>query len=426
MNIFIATYGSRGDVQPYVALGKGLQDAGHHITLATSERFRTFVRVHGLQYGYMNDDLLAILDTSQGRDLIENTTNVFQVVKQTFSMMKQVGPMQDSLLQESWVAAKESKPDLLIFHQKAYGAPHFAEKLGVPVVMALLIPMIVPTAEHPNIGFPDLKLGKWFNRMTYHFVNKLIGVSANKYVKAWRAANGLPLQKRFDLLNSTNGEPIPVIHGISKYVVPQPSDWPKTATMTGYWFLNRTDDWTPTPELEAFLDVGSPPVYVGFGSMAGRNPERLANIVIKALQEANVRGILATGWGGLKANILPETILQINQVPHEWLFPRMAAVIHHGGAGTTAAALRAGKPSIIVPFFGDQPFWGRRMHELGLSCKPIPQKKLTVEKLVIAIKNVLSNPNIVKKAKDLGEKTRQEDGIGNTVAIIEGIMKNGI
>ena len=424
MNIFIATYGSRGDVQPYVALGKGLQNAGHKVTLATSERFCNFVKAHGLHYGYMNDDLLAILDTDQGRDLVENTNNLFEVIKQTFSMMKQVGPMQQALLQESWEAAKQSNPDLIIFHPKAYGGPQFAEKLGIPVTMALLIPMMVPTTEHPNLGFPELKLGAWYNRMTYQFVNKLTGVSANKHVKAWRAANGLPPQKRFDILHTTDGGVIPVLHGFSQHVIPPPSDWPKTARTTGYWFLNQANDWIPPPELEVFLEAGPPPVYVGFGSMAGRDPERLANIVIEALQRAGVRGIIVTGWGGLKAVALPETVLQIDQAPHAWLFPRMAAIVHHGGAGTTAAGLRAGKPSVVVPFFGDQPFWGQRIHSLGVGSNPIPQKKLTAEKLAAAIKDVISNPTIRQKAEDLGAKVRHEDGIGNAVALIEGIMKS--
>ena len=424
MNIFIATYGSRGDVQPYVALGKGLQNAGHEVTLATSERFCNFVKAHGLHYGYMNDDLLAILNTDQGRDLVENTNNLFEVIKQTFSMMKQVGPMQQALLQESWEAAKQSKPDLIIFHPKAYGGPQFAEKLGIPVIMALLIPMMVPTSEHPNLGFPDLKLGSCYNRMTYQVVNKLTGASANKYVKAWRAANGLPPQKRFDILHTTVGGVIPVLHGFSQHVVPQPSDWPKTARTTGYWFLNQASDWIPPPELEGFLEAGPPPVYIGFGSMAGRDPERLASIVIEALQKAGVRGIIVTGWGGLKAIALPETVLQIDQAPHAWLFPRMAAIVHHGGAGTTAAGLRAGKPSVVVPFFGDQPFWGQRIHSLGVGSNPIPQKKLTAEKLAAAIKEVISNPNIRQKAEALGAKVRHEDGIGNAVALIEGIMKS--
>jgi sterol 3beta-glucosyltransferase len=422
MNIFIATYGSRGDVQPYVALGKGLKEAGHCVTLATSERFRGFVGEYGLQYGYMNDDMLAILDTDQGREMLENTNNLFDVLGRTLRMKKQIAPIQQSLLQESWNAAKESEPDLIIFHPKAYGGPHFAEKLGVPVIMALPVPMMVPTSEHPNMGFPDLRLGRGYNLMTYGMVNRLMGLSAGKHVKAWRAAHNLPLQKRFDILHTTDGKAIPVLHAFSRHVVPPPSDWPRTATVTGYWFLNQTDGWQPTPELEAFLKAGPPPVYVGFGSMAGRNPRRLANIVINALRVSGMRGIIATGWGGLQTERLPPTLQQIDQAPHAWLFPRMAAVVHHGGAGTTAAALQAGRPSVIVPFFGDQPFWGQRVHMLGGGSRPIAQKKLTVEKLAAAIKNMVSDPLVQKKAENLGEKIRHENGIRNAVEIIEKIM----
>ncbi|MCG8553454.1 MAG: glycosyltransferase, partial [Desulfobacterales bacterium] len=364
------------------------------------------------------------LDTDQGREMLENTNNLFNVIRRILSMKKQVGPMQQSLLQEGWNAAKASKPDLIIFHPKAYGGPHFAEKLGVPVIMALPMPMMVPTAAHPNMGFPDLRLGRRYNLMTYNMVNKLMGVSAGKHVKAWRGAHDLPPQKRFDILHTTEGKAIPVLHAFSRHVAPPPSDWPRTAAVTGYWFLNQSDGWKPTPELEAFLEAGQPPVYVGFGSMAGRNPRRLANIVINALRESGARGIIATGWGGLQAERLPQTILQINQAPHAWLFPRMAAVVHHGGAGTTAAALQAGKPSVIVPFFGDQPFWGRRIHMLGAGCQPIAQKRLTAEKLAAAIKHVLSNPVLQANAETLGEKIRCENGIGNAVEIIEKFMKD--
>lgn len=422
MNILIITYGTRGDVQPYVALGKGLQDAGHRVTLATSERFRDFIGEHGLRYGYMNDDLLGILDTDQGRDMLENTNNLFQVLKRTIRMMKYVGPMQESLLRDGWNAARESRPDLIIFHPKAYGGPLYAEKLGVPVILALLIPILVPTAERPNMGFPDLKLGGWYNRMTYHLINRLIALSAGKHIKAWRATKGLPPQRKFSILRTVDGGDIPILHGISRHVVPQPSDWPETAKTTGYWFLNETGDWSPSPELEAFLQAGSPPVYVGFGSMAGRDPARLTNIVIEALQKAGVRGLIATGWGGLKVNKLPGTILQIDQAPHEWLFPRMAAIVHHGGAGTTAASLRAGKPSIIVPFFGDQPFWGQCVYTLGVGSKPIPQKKLAAETLAAAIRGILSHPAIRKRSEILGEQIRNENGVGTAVSAIEEIM----
>lgn len=423
MKILILTYGSRGDVQPFIAFGKGLVERGHQVVLATSERFRYFVEENGLIYGYMNDEMLAILDTDRGKDLLENTANFFQAIKKTLSMMQQVGPLQKALLRESWEVAQKEKPGLIVFHPKAYAAPHIAEKLGIPVVLALPVPLMVPTSERPNIGFPNLRLGGWYNRQTYHMVNRLMGFSAKKHLKEFRANCGLPPQKKFDLLRTNDGTEIPVLHAHSKHVIPEPTDWPDKAITSGFWFLENNKEWLPPQELQDFLQTGSPPVYIGFGSMSGKNPERLANIVIESLTKANLRGVLATGWGGLKARELPRDILQIEHAPHDWLFPQMAAVVHHGGAGTTAAGLRAGKPSIVVPFFGDQPFWGKRIHELGVGPKPIPHKRLTSEALTAALTEATSNKEMMRAAEELGEKIREENGVSCAVSFIEEILQ---
>jgi sterol 3beta-glucosyltransferase len=172
--------------------------------------------------------------------------------------------------------------------------------------------------------------------------------------------------------------------------------------------------------LQAFLEAGDPPVYVGFGSMVNRNPQRLAMLVVAALQQAKVRGIVATGWGGLQADKLPDTIFKLEQAPHDWLFPRMAAVVHHGGAGTTAAGLRAGKPTLICPFMGDQPFWGSRVQALGVGPAAIPQKKLSAASLAEALRTVTSDGAMGEKARQLGEQIRQEDGVANAIALLEG------
>jgi sterol 3beta-glucosyltransferase len=213
------------------------------------------------------------------------------------------------------------------------------------------------------------------------------------------------------------------LHGYSEFVSPRPGDWPDTAHITGYWFLDQNDGWQPSVALVDFLKAGEAPVYVGFGSMAGRNPQRMANLVVEALQKAKTRGIIATGWGGLDAGNLPETIFKIDNVPHDWLFPQVSAVVHHGGAGTTAAGLRAGRPSIICPFLVDQPYWGERVYALGAGNKPIPQKKLTAEKLAEAIREVTTSQLIRQNAETVGEKIRQEDGITNAITILESITQ---
>jgi sterol 3beta-glucosyltransferase len=188
--------------------------------------------------------------------------------------------------------------------------------------------------------------------------------------------------------------------------------------VTGYWFLDRKTDWQPPAELVRFLEAGTPPVYVGFGSMSGTKAQERAKIVLEALDQTGQRGLLASGWGGLQAADLPDSVFMLEQVPHDWLFPQVSAVVHHGGAGTTAAGLRAGKPTLIVPFIADQPFWGKVVDEAGLGPQPIPQKKLTATTLSAAIRQMVSEDDMRRRAEAVGEKIRAEDGIGSAVQLI--------
>lgn len=422
MNILIISYGSRGDVQPYIALAKGLQQEGHQVILATSTRFRDFVESHGIDYGEMSDDLLSIIDTDQGKEMLENTTNLFDVAKQNLKLSKQLKPLQKAQFTETWGLAKSITPDLIVYHPKAGAAPHIAEKLGIPCVLGTPIPMFVPTSERPFMVLPEWKLGGWYNRLSYKIIASLTKLALGGYVRDFRREIGLAPLNKFDLLKTGDGKEITVLHAYSEAVLSRPKDWPDSAYVTGYWFLDDQENWTPPPDLEAFLDAGEPPVYIGFGSMAGRNPEQLAKLVIEALEIAGVRGIIATGWGGLSAEDLPDTIFKIDKAPHDWLFPRMSAVVHHGGAGTTGAGLRAGKPSIIVPFFGDQPFWARVVYDLGAGPKPVPKKKLTAQKLAAAISEAVSSPSIQQIAKEIAENIRVEQGVQSAVSVIEKIM----
>ncbi|WP_138421947.1 glycosyltransferase [Maritimibacter alexandrii] len=417
MRILILTYGSRGDVQPFVALGRALVARGHEVTLGTARRFETFVREAGLGFAPMSDAMLNLLDTEAGRDMMESTQGVLQSLKWTVMLTRTVGPAQAELIGDSWAAAEAVDPDLIVFHPKTYAGPHIAEKRGIPAVLAMLVPMMVPTGERPNVGFPDTGW-QWWNRFSYRFVNRTMAFSAGRHVREMRAERGLPKQRRFDLLRDSLGRMLPVLNAVSPSVLPAPRDWPDEAVMTGYWFTDQ-GDWTPPDDLAAFLEAGPPPVYVGFGSMAGRSPGRLAKAVIEALTRTGMRGIIATGWGGLKPADLPDTIHKIEGAPHDWLFPRMAAIVHHGGAGTTAAAIRAGKPQVVVPFFGDQPFWGKIMAQHGVAPDPIAQKSLTADNLAEALRRVTGDPAMAQAAEALGAAVRQEDGLKRAVEVIE-------
>jgi UDP:flavonoid glycosyltransferase YjiC (YdhE family) len=221
--------------------------------------------------------------------------------------------------------------------------------------------------------------------------------------------------------NSTHN--MPVLYGFSPSVIPAPSDWNGNTYITGYWFLEESGDWQAPTALQHFLQSGSQPVYIGFGSMSSRDPEKTADLVIQALERTGQRAVLQSGWGGLQRANVPDSIFMIDAIPHSWLFPRMSAVIHHGGASTTAAGLQAGVPSVIIPFFGDQPFWGQRIADLGVGPKSIPRKKLNADRLAFAIDQAVNNNGIRQRAENLGKQIRTENGIKSAVDIFNRLEK---
>ena len=242
-----------------------------------------------------------------------------------------------------------------------------------------------------------------------------MGLSSGMYTKATnnfraKVLGMSPLPRFPDLFVRSDGSPVSILYPYSPNALPVPQDFPPQAHVTGCWFLDRSPDWKPDPILANFLESGDPPVYVGFGSMGGKNGQKRAEIVYDALKETRQRGLVASGWGGLKASGLPDDVFMTDAVPHDWLFPQVA-VVHHGGAGTTAAGLRAGKPSIICPFLGDQPFWGGLVQQLGVGPKPIPQKRLSADSLAEAIRAAVQDVAMQNRADALGWKSRAEDGV---------------
>ncbi len=409
--VLIITIGSRGDIQPFIALGKGLQSAGYDVALQTAEAYKPFVQAHGLNYLYMNNEFMNLTESKAGQAATEGGSK--------FSLMKQVMPVLRQMLEDEWRAAQDFKPDAIVYHPKSLGGYHIAEKLNIPLFLSLALPLYTPTSAYPTPVMAGLPLGGAFNRLSY----KLMGLATAPYagvINDFRVYTlGLQKRGRFasDLVKP-NGKPVPVLYAYSPHVLPVPPDYPPHVHVTGYWFLDRAHDWHPPADLARFLEAGAPPVYVGFGSMSGTKAQERARVVLEALQRTGQRGVLASGWGGMKADDLPEDVFMLDHAPHDWLFPRMSAVVHHGGAGTTAAGLRAGKPTVIVPFIADQPFWGRVVHELGVGTAPIPQKNLTVEALTTALNRVVQDADMRRRAELLGEKLRAEDGIGCAVDII--------
>ncbi|PAP75271.1 glycosyltransferase [Rubrivirga marina] len=409
MRVFVTTAGSRGDVQPYVALAAGLRDAGHDVTLSTAGRFEPLAEAHGVPFAPTTNALLHLMDEPAIRQGLETMTGLGPMLRQMPRLVRLSGAVQAELVDDSWEAIGDAAPDVIVSNQKAYWGPSFAAHLGARSIFAVLQPVYVPTGTAPLAGAPALPLGAAYNRLTYRAVALGLRASARRYLAGWRKRTGAGPPPR---------AAVPTVHGMSRHVVPEPPDWPDWAAMSGYWFVEEPS-WAPPPDLQAFLDAGEPPVYVGFGSLAGRDPERATRLVVEALRAAGVRGLLATGWGGLAPTDLGDDLFMIEQAPHDALFPLCAAVVHHGGAGTTAAGLRAGRPTVICPFFGDQPFWGRRVHTLGAGPAPVKQTDLTPVTLAAMITEATTSASVRQRAEAFGEAIRAEDGVANAVAFIE-------
>ena len=410
MNILITTFGTRGDIQPFVALGQGLKAAGHTVALCTSEGYRSFVEEHGLNYLFMDDELLRLSQAALGE--ISSPGGMIGV-------FKRMAPAIRRGMDDEWQAARTFQPELIVYHPKCLGSFHVAEKLGIPALMSLPLPFYTPTRAYPVPFMAGIRLGGGFNRLSYRLMNLSSGMYGGA-VNDFRAkALGLPPVGRFaDLLVRSDGRPVPILYPYSPHVLPVPHDYPPHVHVTGYWFLDHALDWQPDPALAHFLEAGPPPVYVGFGSMSGAGAQKRATIVLEALQKTRQRGLLVSGWGGLKAADLPPDVCMVAHVPHDWLFPQVAAVVHHGGAGTTAAGLRAGKPTLICPFMADQPFWGGLVEHLGVGPAPIGQRHLTADRLAAAITTAVHNETMQQRAAELGQKIRAEDGVARAAEII--------
>jgi len=299
------------------------------------------------------------------------------------------------------------------------GVP-IAQKREIPAFPAYLQPM-TPTREFPALSFPavpnwlapvrpsyDLLSAEFLDWMRWQFYRSM--------GKVTHQLLGTPMSSPIRQLQEHQ---TPIFYGYSASFVPRPADWPDYCHITGYWFLDTPFDWQPPADLQAFLQAGIPPVYIGFGSMGSGDAHHLTQLVVRALALSGQRGILLTGWGALKQEQLPEFVFAIDEVPHDWLFPLTAVVVHHGGAGTTGAGLRAGLPTIIVPFISDQPFWGEQVYQRGVGPRPIRQKQLSAEALAEAITTAINDQGMRERAAALGEKIRAENGIGNAVRLIQ-------
>lgn len=420
MRIAILASGSRGDVQPYVALGKGLHDAGHDVKLISAQNYAPLAASAGLTFHPTRGDVQAVAESAEMRALIEKGDFIQITRFQAQALKKMAVPLaQDAL------AGCDGTEMLVTGLGGIFSGVAIAEKLKLKLVQAYYAPM-TPTKEFQSVLLPAVgpKLPPMLAKPSHHITQQMLWQGVREADTIGRKeVFGLPPAPLTGPFNNPRLKQGTVLYGFSPSVIARPSDWESRIHITGYWFLNEERDWSPPAGLMEFLDAGAKPIYIGFGSMGNRKPEEVTNIVLQALAQTKQRAIVASGWGGLSRQQLPEDVFMVDAIPHAWLFPRMAAVVHHGGAGTTAAGLRAGVPSILVPFFGDQPFWGSRVAALGVGPQPIPRQKLTAERLANAIQIAVSDATMQQRAAELGAKIQAEDGVARAVEIIN---QNGV
>ncbi len=416
MKIVITAAGSRGDVQPCVALGLGLKEAGHEVTLASWEPYRSMAERRGLTFypvaGPDPDRLVEAL-VAAGRNPLKYARRFRPLLR----------PHVGQGLRDCLAACADAAA--VLYTPLGFAGFMAAEHLGLPSVGGVLTPLFVRDGGFPSavLGRPLSLPGDLYNRLSHPATEQLYWRIVEPLVAQARREAGLaPMSRLRGPLGEIHRQRRPFLLGWSPHVLPTDGRREGWMHATGYWFLDREEGWRPPEKLRRFIEAGEPPVALGLGSMGltrASEAGRIVSLTAKALRRAGLRGILVSDHGGTDAG-LPENVVRISGgVPYDWLFPRVSVAVHHGGAGTTAEALRAGTPSVVVPLVPDQEFWGWRVHALGAGPAPIPHEKLTIEKLSSAILQAATDPGIHRRCKLLSSKVATEDGVARAVEVFE-------
>ena len=332
--------------------------------------------------------------------------------------------MMGRLLDDMWTVAQSVRPELIVYHIKATPACDIAEALGCVALPSFQIPAFVATGAFPSPLLPFGNLGRVGNRLSHQALLGLMTLVTGRPLRRWRRDRlGLSARTRHDPFAGYHprGEALPRLHGYSRHLVPETESWPARERVTGGWFLEPAADWRPPEALESFLEAGPPPVYVGFGSMPSDDSGQLTASVRAALALTGQRGVLASGWGGLADAADDARVHHLEAAPHDWLFARCAAVVHHGGAGTTHQALLSGRPQVVCPLFADQPFWGARIAALGAGPAPLPLGKLTAEALARALEAAQA-PAVADRVSRIGAAMALEPGVSGAAALIDDLV----
>ena len=408
MNITILTYGSRGDVQPFLPLSLGLLKRGHFVKLAAPGRFKDLVEGYGISFFPLAGD-----PEELSRRLNDAGYDFVKLLRELFKHSTQIGAEVARQTEEACASA-----DLIIHtFTHAVGAHTLAREMNIPDIHIQTFPMFTPTGDYPNIALPNLKL-RFLNRLT-HIVSRRITSWASRigYEQVRRQA-GLPKRKLYSPFDEDSlRSPTPILCAWSPSILPPSSDWKSNVHVIGYFFFDENMAYEPPAELRSFLSAGEPPVCVSFGSMIHRDAERIDEIIRDALKRSKQRAVILSGWGSVHRTSTSD-VLYLDAVPHDWLLPHCKMLIHHGGAGTTSAGLRAGIPQVVVPFMADQPFWGKRIHAIGVGSHPLRVKNISTDQLMQAM--VESEAQAVcEQARLVSQFVRKDAGVLLAIDIIE-------
>ncbi|CAN6486027.1 unnamed protein product [Victoria cruziana] len=412
LQIVMLIVGTRGDVQPFIAIGKRLQEYGHRVRLATHSNFEEFVLTAGLEFYPLGGDPKVLAGY-----MVKNKGFLPSGPSEIPIQRKQIKEIINSLLpacrEPYGVPEIAFTAQAIIANPPAYGHIHVAEALKIPLHIFFTMPW-TPTSEFPH-PLSRVKQPAGY-RLSYQIVDSLIWLGIRDMINDFRKKK-LKLRP-VTYLSGSQGSSADVPTGYiwSPHLVPKPRDWGPKVDVVGFCFLDLATNYKPPESLVQFIEKDEKkPIYIGFGSLPVQQPDQMTQIIVEALEKTQQRGIINKGWGGL-GNLAEgkDFVYLLDNCPHDWLFLHCAAVVHHGGAGTTAAGLKAGCPTTVVPFFGDQPFWGERIHAKGVGPPPIPVDEFSLEKLVEAIKFMLK-PEVKVRAQELAKLLASEDGVSGAV-----------
>lgn len=420
MKAVILAVGSRGDIQPYLALGVGLRNRGHEVTIVTNVDHDALVRSYGLDAAPIDLNVQAALKREktsasiEGGGLIASFREFAAIAKRGAELSAKVG-----------LSAARGADAIVTGFGGVFIGEAIAAKLGIRLIQAYNVPLST-TSAYSGALFPQLSFAPWARRLSHRLTREAIWM-------VMRSSGNAVRRDLFDYPSASLFAPTgmpglargAVLYGYSSAILAEMTEWTNDVEVTGFWFADEPAGWTPPEGLEAFIAAGSKPICIGFGSMSQTTPEQTTRLVVDAVVKSGQRAILLSGWGGLTAKDLPKTIFQSDNIPHAWLYPRMRAVVHHGGAGTTAAAFRAGVPAVVVPFHGDQFYWAKLVSELGVGPRGIKRTQLTADRLAAALRIAATDAEMAERAQRLGERIRAEDGVGRAVAAMERIVAKG-